>query len=743
MCRKLWLIVLTLALTALSACGGGGASTVVPPIGLGVAPVLAGDVDGKAASSLWSSPAAEMLLKVTATNANNAKAQVSLIRFCLKHDAMQDDPLTAEEALSYLDPLSGNPPANVDVVEFGFANLGNNASQKYEFPKFKGQDFARDERYWISAVFADTQGRVSPPSEPQRFKLLPAYPLLKAPKLAIEKTFTGEVRDLSGALLAGALVAYFHKGEFTEAGLTGQDGRYCFRAEVANPHSGSAVSVGEASGRGLADGETQYVLKAYASAYPDSEVVAYLNGEYKDYEVSFSFREANQLPVAVLLADPQQGVAPLSVAFDGSGSADPDGQVVQYDYDWESDGHYDAVDAGANATHIYIDPGSYTATLRVWDDRGACNTASVSVEVREAGGDAICFSALENGQWGIYLMNEDGSEPHKICDLESNTDGDLAWSPDHNKIAYQDGVGMSTNLWVVNADGTGKRQVTTSAGTTPYWEDNEYILYTMYVQGSDQYDLARVKDDGTENQVIYSINDGHPTGYPYLSPDAKQISYVQSEYYGALYRLSIADYPSFAGAHTIDAEGTHDNQMSWSVKNEICWCTFYGAMYKIASDGTGQTLINSGYIDYYPSPSPDGNIYIFTNLGAGSVYQIWKANVDGTNRTQLTNNEDTRGSDWWHPRLPKASLSANPIHGTFPLTVSFDATASYDMDNGTGDGLGIARYQWDWDGDGTYDFNSGTDPTVNHTYNNPGSYEAVVKIADDEGQSNSASIIVE
>jgi PKD repeat protein len=77
---------------------------------------------------------------------------------------------------------------------------------------------------------------------------------------------------------------------------------------------------------------------------------------------------------------------------------------------------------------------------------------------------------------------------------------------------------------------------------------------------------------------------------------------------------------------------------------------------------------------------------------------------------------------------PVAALAAAPLSGNAPLPVNFDASASSDPDGGA-----IAKYEWDWDGDGTYDFDSGTDHTVAHTYNVAGNYGATVRVTDDEG----------
>lgn len=82
-------------------------------------------------------------------------------------------------------------------------------------------------------------------------------------------------------------------------------------------------------------------------------------------------------------------------------------------------------------------------------------------------------------------------------------------------------------------------------------------------------------------------------------------------------------------------------------------------------------------------------------------------------------------------RAPVASISASPVSGTEPLTVSFDGSQSYDPDNDP------ISYSWNF-GDGS----SSTGQTVSHTYSSAGIYEAVLTVTDNENASNAESVII-
>jgi len=86
----------------------------------------------------------------------------------------------------------------------------------------------------------------------------------------------------------------------------------------------------------------------------------------------------NQPPIAVATADPTSGPAPLTVAFDGTASSDPDGDALTYAWDLDGDGAFDD-GAAATAGFTYTQPGNRTATLRVTDPSGASATSSVTI----------------------------------------------------------------------------------------------------------------------------------------------------------------------------------------------------------------------------------------------------------------------------------------------------------------------------------------------------------------------------
>jgi PKD repeat protein len=99
-----------------------------------------------------------------------------------------------------------------------------------------------------------------------------------------------------------------------------------------------------------------------AEYFPSSDTV--------DFEVI-----VNQPPVADP-DGPYSGSEGSAVIFDGSGSSDPDGDPLSFDWDF-GDG---TTGTGATPTHTYADNGSYTVTLVVSDGE-LSHTASTTAEI--------------------------------------------------------------------------------------------------------------------------------------------------------------------------------------------------------------------------------------------------------------------------------------------------------------------------------------------------------------------------
>ena len=86
---------------------------------------------------------------------------------------------------------------------------------------------------------------------------------------------------------------------------------------------------------------------------------------------------ANATPTARISADPTSGPAPLTVAFDGTGSTDPDNDPLTYRWDLDGNGSFET--SGPTPSRTYP-VGTHTATLKVDDGHGHTSTATQEIQ---------------------------------------------------------------------------------------------------------------------------------------------------------------------------------------------------------------------------------------------------------------------------------------------------------------------------------------------------------------------------
>jgi PKD repeat protein len=91
-------------------------------------------------------------------------------------------------------------------------------------------------------------------------------------------------------------------------------------------------------------------------------------------------RIAYSAPQAMIAATPDEGDPPLTVAFDGRGSHDPEGGALKYSWDLDGDGVYGDSTQPA-PTFKYTKLGIVTVRLRVTDPTGLSGTATKTITV--------------------------------------------------------------------------------------------------------------------------------------------------------------------------------------------------------------------------------------------------------------------------------------------------------------------------------------------------------------------------
>jgi TolB protein len=165
-------------------------------------------------------------------------------------------------------------------------------------------------------------------------------------------------------------------------------------------------------------------------------------------------------------------------------------------------------------------------------------------------GKRIVFTSMRDGDLDIYTMDLDGRNVKRLTN-ELGYDGGPFWSYDskwivfraHHPKAEKDVADYKSllkenlirpttlDIWVMKADGTGKRQITSNgkANFAPYFfPDGKRIIFSSNQndpKGRD-FDLYSINVDGTGLERITHNNTFD--GFPMFSPDGKKIVFASN-----------------------------------------------------------------------------------------------------------------------------------------------------------------------------------------------------------------------
>ena len=171
-------------------------------------------------------------------------------------------------------------------------------------------------------------------------------------------------------------------------------------------------------------------------------------------------------------------------------------------------------------------------------------------------GSKISFGHYDGRSGGphIYVANADGSDMRRIsADEDIETYGWSRWSPDGTRIVYFAALAGCQpfgcrRVYVVNADGTNRRAVSSLYGVYPTWSpDGSKIAFQGFRSGAHQ--IYTVNPDGTgETQLTNSSRDNYG---PEWSPDSTQVVFSRA-----------TDNTQSLDVHVVNRDGSGDRRVT-------------------------------------------------------------------------------------------------------------------------------------------------------------------------------------
>jgi Tol biopolymer transport system component len=167
-------------------------------------------------------------------------------------------------------------------------------------------------------------------------------------------------------------------------------------------------------------------------------------------------------------------------------------------------------------------------------------------------GRTLVFTSLRDGDLELYTMNVDGSHVRRLTHT-LGYDGGAFFSHDGQWIVYrsfhpataQDSAEYQAlitdnkvrpsrmEIWIMRADGTGQRQITSLGGANfaPYFHpDNKRILFASNHKNprSRNFDLYLVNVDGTGLEQV--TTSGEFDSFPMFSPDGTKLVWASNRH---------------------------------------------------------------------------------------------------------------------------------------------------------------------------------------------------------------------
>jgi Tol biopolymer transport system component len=215
-----------------------------------------------------------------------------------------------------------------------------------------------------------------------------------------------------------------------------------------------------------------------------------------------------------------------------------------------------------------------------------------------ADAQTIVFASTRSvGFFDLWVMNADGTGARQLTD--GNLDEFPSWSPDGRRVAFDRqpylGANPRSSLWIVDADGTNAHKVDVGVNETviePSWSpEGERIAYSNLGQ------IVTVRTDGTDRRVVTGTPGGGTARAPNWSPDGSKLVFMGERPLGGnLYDVWI-----------VDADGSSPHRVALLGK--------------------------------YPAWSPDGTKISFSKQNFASGPTVHVVNADGSDEYEVATSE--------------------------------------------------------------------------------------------------------
>ena len=255
------------------------------------------------------------------------------------------------------------------------------------------------------------------------------------------------------------------------------------------------------------------------------------------------------------------------------------------------------------------------------------------------------------------------SSPMPVAELLQTVRlGGATWSPDGKQIGYISNASGRLNLWVMQADGSGARQLLKSndrQSGPAFTKDGREIIYEQDKGGDELYDLYAVPVSGGEPRNLTNT-DKTSESSPLFSKDGKWLAFGSKEKVESSTNLAVMEWPAGTArllTHEKDPKASW-NLVDWSPEGRYVYGTREvgtddADVYRIEiKSGAAENLTaHAGKVLMQASAvSPDGKTLLMTSNEKSGYANVALLDVSSKNKRWVTDTQWEAHADGFSPK---------------------------------------------------------------------------------------------
>ena len=256
-------------------------------------------------------------------------------------------------------------------------------------------------------------------------------------------------------------------------------------------------------------------------------------------------------------------------------------------------------------------------------------------------GKSLAFLTNRAGGQEIFVMNADGTNKRNITN-DPDLDLEFDWSPDGQRIAFTRLVGSTYRVMIVDVDGSNAVQESDSTlnARYPVWSPNGGMLaYSRLMSGTNPPAWQIVTRDLNSGTVQIISDSSASAVFPHWSTDSKRVYYMV---------LGVGlEARSLDGSFEGSLPGCFPYKLSWSPGGDSFLCDDGPSIAVVDRDLSSFRPL---YVDGFdPEWSQDGRWILFLHKNTQLVDEVFAVTSNGSAARRVSSSPFGEGSPSWKP----------------------------------------------------------------------------------------------